>query len=314
MIIQTGMRTDIPAFYHEWLLNRIKAGFVLVRNPYNPVSVTRYSLSPNVVDLIAFCTKNPEPMLSHMDALSPYGQYWFVTITPYGKEIEPKVPDKEKVLESFKKLSAIVGIDSVGWRYDPIFINRDHSVEWHIAEFEKMAEALSGYTKTCVISFIDIYKKVERNFPEIGEVARSDRIKLGKAFIKIAAKYGMTIRPCAEGNELEEYGADCSGCMTVNTFETALHSHLDVPKRKNNQRNNQCACLLGVDIGAYDTCGHLCKYCYANTNAALVKENMKKHDPALPFLLGGHMPDDIIHEAVQKSWLDGQMRLDIYGS
>ena len=93
MIIQTGMRTDIPAFYHKWLLNRIEEGFVLVRNPYNPISVTKYSLSPDVVDLIVFCTKNPEPMLSHMDALQPYGQYWFVTITPYGKEIEPHVPE-----------------------------------------------------------------------------------------------------------------------------------------------------------------------------------------------------------------------------
>ena len=102
---------------------------------------------------------------------------------------------------------------------------------------------------------------------------------LGKKFIKIAGKSGMTVRPCAEGDELTLYGADCSGCMTVNTFETALHVHIDVPKRKTNQRNGQCACLLGVDIGAYDTCGHLCKYCYANSNTRLVKENMKKHSP-----------------------------------
>lgn len=310
MIIQTGMRTDIPAFYHEWLLNRIEEGFVLVRNPYNPGSVTRYSLSPDVVDLIVFCTKNPEPMLAHMDALRAYGQYWFVTITPYGKEIEPNVPDKEKVMENFRKLSEMVGIDSVGWRYDPIFIDKEYSVKRHIAEFEKMAETLSGYTKTCVISFIDIYKKVERNFPGIGAVSPSDRMYLGKEFIKIAAKYGMTIRPCAEGNELEEYGADCSGCMTVGTFENALHSHLDAPKRKNNQRNGQCACLLGVDIGAYDTCGHFCKYCYANTNVSLVKENMKKHDKESPFLLGGHMPNDVIHNAAQKSWLDRQISFD----
>ena len=97
----------------------------------------------------------------------------------------------------------------------------------------------------------------------------------------------------------------------MNTFETALHSHLDVPKRKNNQRNGQCACLLGVDIGAYDTCGHLCRYCYANANAAVVKENMRKHDPVSPFLVGGNMPDDVIHEAQQKSWIDRQMRLKI---
>lgn len=305
MIIQTGMRTDIPAFYSEWLLNRIREGYVLVRNPYNPSQVTRYSLSPDVVDLIAFCTKNPAPMLPHMEELKPYGQYWFVTITPYGKDIEPNVPDKQKVMESFKLLSDILGADSIGWRYDPILVDAGHSVEWHISEFEKMAQTLAGYTQTCVISFLDIYSKVKRNFPNAREVSNTQRIIIGKEFIRIAAKYGMTIKPCAEGDELSPYGADCSGCMTVETFEKALHCHLDVPKRKSNQRNNACACLLGADIGAYDTCGHLCKYCYANTNATLVKENMKRHNPASPFLLGDNMPGDMIHEAQQKSWVDG---------
>ena len=310
MIIQTGMRTDIPAFYSKWFLNRIKEGYVLVRNPYNERQVTRYCLAPDVVDLIAFCTKNPSPMLPYMNVLKPYGQYWFVTITPYGRDIEPNVPDKEKVMDDFKKLSDIVGVDSMGWRYDPILIDDKHSVEWHITEFEKMAENLCGYTKSCVISFIDIYKKVERNFRGARKVSKKDRITLGKEFIKIAGKFGMTIRPCAEGDELTLYGADCSGCMTVNTFETALHVHLDVPKRKTNQRNGQCACLLGVDIGAYDTCGHLCKYCYANSNTRLVKENMKKHNPMSPFLLGQSMPGDVIHEAKQESWIDYQLRLD----
>ena len=279
-----------------------------MRNPYNPKQVTKYSLSPEVVDLIAFCTKNPLPMLPFLDELKPYGQYWFVTITPYGRDIEPNVPDKETVMEGFKELSDVVGVDSMGWRYDPIFIDKKHSVEWHISEFEKMAESLAGYTKTCVISFIDIYKKVERNFQGAKEVSKKDRITLGKEFIRIAGKFGMTIRPCAEGDELTLYGADCSGCMTVNTFETALHVHLDVPKRKTNQRNGQCACLLGVDIGAYDTCGHLCKYCYANSNTRLVKENMKKHNPMSPFLLGESMPGDVIHEAKQESWIDHQLR------
>ena len=311
MIIQTGMRTDIPAFYSEWFLNRLNEGFVLVRNPYNQSQVTRYSLSPDVVDLIAFCTKNPTPMLSQMDALKPYGQYWFVTITPYGKDIEPGVPDKEIVMNDFIRLSNLVGVDSIGWRYDPIFVDDKHSVEWHISEFEHMAKKLAGFTKTCVISFIDIYKKVERNFPQAREVSKKDRITIGKAFIDIAEKYGMTIRPCAEGNDLAEYGADCSGCMTVKTFETALHQRLDVPKRKTNQRNGECACLLGVDIGAYDTCGHLCKYCYANTDAALVKMNMKCHDSKSPFLFGGNLPGDVIHEAMQKSWIDRQIRLEL---
>lgn len=113
MIIQTGMRTDIPAFYSEWFVNRIKEGYVLVRNPYNESQVTRYSLSPDFVDLIAFCTKNPAPMLSRMDVLKDYGQYWFVTITPYGRDIEPNVPDKPVVMENFKRLSDIVGVDSI---------------------------------------------------------------------------------------------------------------------------------------------------------------------------------------------------------
>lgn len=309
MIIQTGMRTDIPAFYSKWFQKRLKEGYVLVRNPYHPSSVTRYSLSPDVVDLIAFCTKNPAPMLPVMDILQPYGQYWFVTITPYGKDIEPNVPDKNKVIESFRQLSDCVGVDSVGWRYDPILINREYSMQRHMEEFERMAEQLSGYTQTCVISFIDIYRKVERNFPQVRAVTREERIAIGKELIHIARKYKMTIRPCAEGNELAEYGADCSGCMTVDTFETALHQNLHVPAIRKNQRNGECACLLGVDIGAYDTCGHLCRYCYANANAALVRENMKRHDPDSPFLLGSHMPGDVIHEAKQKSWLDGQLEL-----
>jgi hypothetical protein len=306
------MRTDIPAFYSEWFINRIKAGFVLVRNPYNPIQVTRYSLSPDVVDLISFCTKNPSPMLDKMDHLAPYGQYWFVTITPYEKDIEPNIPDKQKVMEDFKRLSDRVGVDSIGWRYDPILVDSQHSVQWHIGKFEEMAKNLSGYTKICVISFIDIYKKVEKNFPQARAVSHQDKMTIGKAFIEIAGNYGMTIRPCAEGTSLAPYGADCSGCMTVKTYETALHSNLAVPKRGKNQRNGECACLLGTDIGAYDTCGHLCRYCYANTDPDLVKENMRKHDPKSPFLLGNLNPEDIIHEADQRSWIDRQMRLDIF--
>lgn len=256
----------------------------MVRNPYNPSQVTRYRLSPEVVDLIVFCTKNPTPMLSHMDVLKKYGQYWFVTITPYGKDIEPNVPDKKVVMEAFKRLSDIVGVDAIGWRYDPIFVDAEHSVGWHISEFEQMVKTLSGYTKTCVISFLDIYKKVERNFPNARKVILKDRIELGKNFVKIAREHDITIRPCAEGNELEVYGADCSGCMTVHTYETALGARLDVPKRSKNQRNNECACLLGTDIGAYDTCGHLCKYCYANTSSRLVRENQKNMTRSLHFL------------------------------
>ena len=310
MIIQTGMRTDIPAFYSKWFLNRIKEGYVLVRNPYDLQSVTRYSLSPDVVDLIAFCTKNPAPMLPGMDALKEYGQYWFVTITPYGRDIELNVPDKEKVMEDFKCLSDIVGINSVGWRCDPILLTERYTLERHIDDFRHMAKTLSGYTQSCVISFIDLYRKVRRNFPEAAEVGKEERITIGKAFAEIGKEYGITIRACAEGTELEPNGVDCGGCMTVGTFEKALHAVLDVPKRKN-QRGGQCACVLGTDIGAYDTCAHFCRYCYANTDAERVRRNMKAHDPDSPFLIGSCRPGDRIREAAQESWRSRQLTLGL---
>ena len=136
-------------------------------------------------------------MFPYMDLLKDYGQYWFVTITPYGQDIEPNVPDKEKVMEDFKRLSDVVGVDSMGWRYDPILITGCYPVERHIADFEHMAKTLSGYTESCVISFIDLYQKVKRNFPEAREVRKEDRIAIGKAFAKIGKSYGMTIRACA---------------------------------------------------------------------------------------------------------------------
>ena len=310
MIIQTGMRTDIPAFYSKWFLNRLREGYVLVRAPYDLQTVTCYRLDPEVVDLIAFCSKDPSPMLGHMDALKDFGQYWFVTITPYGRDIEPNVPGKEQVMEDFKRLSDIVGVDSMGWRYDPILITERYPVERHIRDFEHMARTLSGYTESCVISFIDLYQKVKRNFPEAREVQRADRIALGKAFAEIGKSCGMTIRACAEGEELAPYGVDCEGCMTVSIFEKALHTRLKVPGGKN-QRGGQCACVLGRDIGAYDSCGHLCRYCYANTDADRVRRDLRAHDPASPFLLGGPLPGDRIHEARQESWRCDQLRLEL---
>ena len=307
MIINTGQRTDIPAFYAQWFANRLEAGFVLVRNPYNPKSVTRYRLSPEVVDVIGFCTKNPEPMLAHMELLKPYGQFWYVTITPYGREIEPHVPDKRRVMDSFRRLSGIVGVDSIGWRYDPVFISDVYSVERHIGAFTRMAEALQGYTRIAVISFIDLYEKTRRNFPEAKGVLTEERLTLGKAFVDIGRQYGMTVYPCAEGDELARFGADCGGCMTVRMYERAIHGRLKVPAKP--AARKECACFLGGDIGAYHSCGHLCRYCYANYDEKTVRRNMLAHDPASPLLIGQLMPDDRVRDAKQESWRDEQLSM-----
>ncbi len=160
-------------------------------------------------------------MLSHMDALKPYGQYWFVTITPYGKEIEPNVLEKTNVIADFKTLSNMVGVDSVAWRYYPIFTTKKYSLDFHLDTFEKTANEFSSYTRTCVISFIDIYKKVTRNFPQASEVNKTERIQIGSAFAKIGNDYGITIKTCAESDELKQYDVDCDGCLTQRVDETA---------------------------------------------------------------------------------------------
>ena len=307
MIINTGQRTDIPAFYADWFANRMKEGFVCVRNPYYPNQVSRYRLDPSVVDCIGFCTKNPEPMFRYFDLLKDFGQYWFVTITPYGRDIEPHVKDKYKLIDDFKRLSETVGVNAVGWRYDPIFISEKYSAEYHLRAFEKMASELDGYTRTAVISFIDLYPKVRRNFPEAREVAKKERLELGKAFVEIAAAHGMTLKPCAEGNDLAVFGADCSGCMKIGDYEKAIGKRLNAPKKKGARA--ECACYLACDIGAYNTCRHLCKYCYANAEPAKVLAQSRLHDPKSPFLIGNYQKDDVIHDVPQKTWADGQISL-----
>ncbi|MBP5652339.1 MAG: DUF1848 domain-containing protein [Lachnospiraceae bacterium] len=304
MIINTGQRTDIPAFYAEWFANRLREGFVCVRNPYNRDQVSRYRLDPSVVDVIGFCTKNPAPMFPYMDLLRDYGQFWYVTLTSYGRDIEPNVPDKHRLIEDFKRLSEIVGADCIGWRYDPIFLSERYTPEYHLHAFEQIAGALSGYTKTVVISFIDLYPKVRRNFPEAREVPKDERLHIGKRIIEIASACGMTVRPCAEGDELAAFGADCSGCMKISDYENAIGKKLIVPKKKGARA--ECACYLSCDIGAYNTCRHLCRYCYANAEPEKVLEQSCLHDPQSPFLIGNYRDSDIIHDVPQKSWIDGQ--------
>ena len=304
MIINTGQRTDIPAFYSEWFANRLKKGFVCVRNPYNPNQVSRYRLDPSVVDVIGFCTKNPAPMFPYMGLLKNYGQYWFVTITPYGRDIEPNVPDKHKLLEDFQKLSKTIGIKSVGWRYDPIFISEKYTSDYHLHAFEQIVSMLDGYTKTVVISFIDLYPKVRKNFPEAQEVTKEMRLLLGRRMIEIAAAHGMTVKPCAEGDELAAFGADCGGCMRISDYEKAIGRQLNAPKRKGARA--ECACYLSCDIGVYNTCRHLCRYCYANAESEKVLANSRRHDPASPFLIGNYMEGDEIHDVPQQSWINEQ--------
>ena len=301
MIINTGSRTDIPAFFHKWLLNRVDEGFVCTRNPYND-DIYRCPLDPKIIDVLCFCTKNPKPLLNSIEKLDAYDQFWFVTINPYDKDIEVNVPSFKKVIESFKGLSDYLGVNKVSWRYDPIFITEKYDLDFHIDRFEEMVSELSDYTNDCTVSFIDLYQKVLRNFPDAREVTTEERLIIGSEFSKIAKKYNLQMKTCVEGTLLDQFGFDSSGCMTQQVLEKAIGKNLKIPKGKYQIRD--CECVFGRDIGAYNTCLHGCKYCYANYSQKLVKRNQKLHNPDSPILIGNVKDSDVVKEIVEPSYIE----------
>ena len=311
MVLNTGSRTDIPAYYSKWFYNRIREGFVLVRNPYYPSQVTRYLLDPEKIDVMIFCTKNLQPMFGDADSfkalLSTFDTFWFVTVTPYGTDIEPFVPPAEHVIRSFQKLSEQTGKQRISWRYDPIFVTEKYSVAYHIRQFASMAKVLSRYTGQCVVSFIDLYEKTRKNFRGVRGVTHEEQEQLIGAISNIAQEYGMQIHLCCENERLIRKNVDADGCMSKAVLEKALGCKLVVPQKK--MAREACTCLLGADIGAYNTCGHGCLYCYANYDRETVLSNMKNHDPFSPFLIGNRHEGDIVKDAVQKSWKNGQLDL-----
>lgn len=310
MLLFASGRTDIPAFYADWLMNRIRAGFVDVRNPYYGHQVTRYKLTPEVVDCLVFCTKNPAPMIPHLDELKAagFGLYFFVTITPYGKDIEPNVPEKSAVIASTRALSEKLGKERVCWRYDPIFVDATYSVSAHIRSFRTMAESLQGVTDRCIISFIDLYEKTKKNFPEVEEVNLSDQQFLAQAFSRVGAETGIHIETCAEKTDLSAYGVESGACVSRKVIENAAGFRLIDTLPRQNLRQH-CGCIATHDIGAYNSCPHLCRYCYANYDASLVRKNHAKHNPASSFLIGEAADGDELHEAKQISLRDRQLGL-----
>lgn len=309
MIIFASGRTDIPAFYSKWFVNRVRAGFVDVRNPYYNQQVTRYRLDQKVVDCLVFCTKNPEPMLEYLDELKNFPLYFHVTITPYGKEVEPNVPDKNQVMENFIKLSQKLGKDHVVWRYDPIFIDENYSVAAHIRFFKEMCEKLAGYTNRCIISFIDLYEKTKRNFPGVKEVSESDQKFIAGAFSSIAAKNGIQIESCAEKIDLTAQGVVPGACVSKEIVEKLTNVRLKISAKSNLRKH--CICLPTRDIAYYNCCPHLCKYCYANYDEKLVRKNYALHNPESSFLIGEAKSDDIVNIAKQESFKDQQLYLNL---
>ena len=308
MIINTGQRTDIPAFYSKWFINRIKEGYVLVRNPYYPKNVTKFILSPDVVDVIGFCTKNPRPMFQYLDLIKEFGQFWYISITGFNKDMEPNVPSIDEVISDFKYLSNKIGINAIAWRYTPIIINDKYTKERHIKTFEYIASKLCGYTNLVTFGFLDIYPKLEKNHPELKDTDDQTKIEIAIEFKKIAKKYNMELRLCSKEKWLKEYDIDVDGCMRLEDYERSINKNLVIKKRMD-ARKKYCACLISNDIGMYNTCPHLCKYCYANGNTNMVINNYRYHDDNSPLLIGHIEKNDIIKDAEQESYIDNIITL-----
>lgn len=302
MIISVSRRTDILAFYANWFYNRLRAGYVLVRNPMNLHSVSKVRLTADVVDAFVFWTKNPLPMARRLDELAAYPYYFQFTLTGYGAEIESGVPNKRRVLvPAFKDLAARLGKKRVIWRYDPIFFSKKYTKEWHLACFEALAAELHNSTERCVISFMDSYRNTKRNAQQLGavELSREELYAFAGQLARIAAKYGLKLQTCAESMDLTALGITSSACVDKELLEDICGFKLDV-KKDANQRA-ECCCAASIDIGAYNTCPGGCLYCYANYNAPLVQTNIAAHNKTSPLMSGILTAQDVITERKMKS-------------
>ena len=310
MILSVSRRTDIPNYYSEWFFNRIKEGFVYVRNPMNAHQISKMDISPGVIDCIVFWTKNPEPMMNRLEELSSYDYYFQFTLTGYGKDIECNVPHKkEEMIPIFQELSKRIGMKKVIWRYDPIIFTKKYTPEYHAKAFEQIATALKGYTEKSVISFVDIYAKTAKemnalNYYEVDKNTLSDFVK---KIAKIAMDNGMSIGSCAESIDLEEVGIEHNCCIDKDLIEEIIGCRLEVDKDKN--QRSECGCMESIDIGTYNTCKNGCKYCYANYSEESVIKNCSIYNPESPILCSIMDENDRIMERKVKSLKEQQLSI-----
>lgn len=311
MIISASRRTDIPAFYAEWFINRLQEGFVYVRNPRNPNRIGKVVLTPDIVDCIVFWTKNPRPMLEKLDTVDALGYlyYFQFTLTPYDRQIETGLPTKPEIIETFHRLSNKIGKHRVVWRYDPVIINQEFSVQYHLEAFDHMCEKLADYTQTCIFSFIDLYAKVRSRLKGLvdQEVNSLQKKQIAQGFSLIAQKHNLLLATCSEITDFSPYGIGQAACIDQTLIERIIGCPI-YAKKDPNQRPT-CACIESIDIGAYDCCLHGCVYCYATMRESMVQNAIRCHDPHSPLLLNYPRGDEIMTVRTASSLKVKQMKL-----
>lgn len=296
MILSVSRRTDIPRFYSDWFFERIKEGFLYVRNPMNSRQISRIDLSPEQVELIVFWTKDPSPMLVRLPELNAIPCYLQFTLTGYGRDVEPGLPDKQELIRVFKEFSKVLGPDRMVWRYDPIFINDRYEEAYHLRAFKQIARELKGHTNKVVISFLDWYGKTARNMKGIKaeEMTEERMLRISRAMAEVAGSCHMRIEACAETADLSQAGVSRGSCIDPVMVEKILG--VPIKEKKDRNQRAECGCLESVEVGAYDTCLMGCKYCYANDSQLSVERKTALYDVYSPLLCGRVEEGDKITE------------------
>lgn len=298
MILSVSRRTDIPACYGEWFLNRLREGFALVPNPYAPHTLRRVPLSREVVDCIVFWSKNPRPFLRFLPEIEERGYpfYFQFTLNPYGDAVEQNLPGLRERIETFRLLSEKIGQQRLVWRYDPVIVDNAYPAGWHRMQFEFLCRELHDSACRCIFSFFDRYAKDRSGFQETDEKTMH---QIARSFAETAARYGMPLFTCSEAVDLSAYGISHAACIDSNLIGRIIGCPVHA-KKDPNQRPF-CGCMESVDIGSYDSCTNGCAYCYANRGIERARRRAAMHDPRSPMLLGWPDGTEIIKDAPSQS-------------
>lgn len=292
MILSASRRTDIPAFYSQWLVNRLKAGYVLARNPMCRTRVSRIPLSPEIVDCIVFWTKDPRNMMDKLSVLDElgYSYYFQFTLTPYGPELERNLRPKAELENTFLELSHRLGSGRVLWRYDPVILNSGLTVDYHKEQFYRLCQRLQGATEQVTFSFVDLYAKLRSD--QLRAITVPEMEDLAAFFAQTARDYGMRPCACCEKLDFTSLGVEPAACIDPKAVSRACGRLISVPKDKNQREG--CGCCESVDLGAYDTCANGCVYCYANRSPAVVMRNRALHRQDGELLIGELSQEDMV--------------------
>jgi len=292
VIISASRRTDIPAFYAEWFMRRVRAGFCTVPNPLNPKQISRVSLRPEDVEVIVFWTRHPRALMPFLDELDErgYRYYFLYTVLNNPKAVDPGVPALETAVATFRKLAQRLGPERVVWRYDPVVLSNVTDVSFHESAHQSIAEALKGATNRCVVSLVDPYRKIRTRMDALAEQGLHWRewepdvfAPLARHMAKTAAENGMAIVSCAENMDLQPHGVQPGKCIDDGLIQRVFG--VRVTERKDPAQRDACGCVTSKDIGMYDTCVFGCRYCYAVSSFERAEANRDRHNSASESLL-----------------------------